>query len=97
MVKHASAAKLPLRDLISHIENKCRELNEHLKMDLGSNVGELHKLTRPKRKSSSFPSIRSVCTTHERVLTAHRYALELCAEIEDCAKEIQRRATARQV
>ena len=97
MVKHASTKKLPLRDLITQIENKCRELNEHLKMDLGVNVNELHKATRPKRKKSPFPSIRSVCTTHERVLIAQKYAQQLCAEIDEYAKEIERRSAAPQV
>lgn len=96
MVKHATAQKLPLRDLLTQIENKCRELTEHLKMDLGANVAELHKLTRPKRKSSPYPSIRAVCTKHERLLQAHKYAMDLREQIDEYVREIEQRIADRQ-
>lgn len=91
-VKNSQIAKLPLRDLVTQMENKCRELIEHLQMDLNPNVQEFHRLTRPKRKRSAFPSIRTVCNVSEKVRASEIYANELCEQLNEYISAIENRA-----
>lgn len=73
--------RMPLRDLVMQTEHKCRELIEHLQMDLTPAVNELHRISRPKRKKSAFPSIRSLCNVSEKVRRSFDYARQVELQI----------------
>lgn len=85
-------SRLPLRDLLTTSEHRCRELAEHLQMDLGPAIRELHRLTRTKRKHSPFPSIRSVSNAFEQVRHTFKYALRLVEKMEEGIAAIEQRA-----
>lgn len=92
-MKNTRMSRLPLRDLLNHIEHRCRELIEHLQMDLTPMTNEVHKLTRPKRTRSAYPSIRTVCNTIERLNRSHEYAKQVTVQIEECIEAIEDRVT----
>lgn len=83
--------RMPLRDLVTQSEHKCRELIEHLQMDLTPAVGELHRISRPKRKKSAFPSIRSVCNVSEKVRRSFEYARQVEIQIHNFVDAIESR------
>lgn len=91
MAEISRLRKSPLRDVVNHVEHKSRDLVDHLRTDTVPIVGELHKLTRPKRKHSSYPTIRSVCIMQERLRRSHERSLQLTHEIEECVAAIEDR------
>src|SRR4051794_39650395 len=91
MAENTRLSRLPLRDLLHHAEHRCRELMEHLQMDLTPAVAELHRLTRPKRKKSSYPSVRSVSNVYERMRRSNEYAKQVQVQIEECVHAIENR------
>ncbi|MFO0946172.1 MAG: hypothetical protein U1D30_09540 [Planctomycetota bacterium] len=84
--------RIPLREVLNHAEHRTRELVDHLRTDIAPTVTELHQLTRPKRKKSPYPSIRSVCNLEERLRHAVERAEQITAEIEACIAAIEERA-----
>ena len=84
--------RLPLRDLLNHVEHRCRELTEHLQLDLVQSSKELHNLTRTTRRKSGYPSLRTVYHGCEKLHRAFAHAQDLTGEIEDCIAAIERRA-----
>jgi hypothetical protein len=83
--------KLPLRDLLNIVERHCRELAEHLQMDLNPSVSELHELSRTKRKRSHYPAMRAVSNAYEKLAHSYRYAVSLTEKIEECVTAIEQR------
>lgn len=92
MIDVTRIRKLPLRDVVNHLEHRCRELMDHLQADLNPTVAELHKLTRPTRKKSAYPSLRIVCNVVERLRRSSDYADKLGGEIEECVRAVEDRA-----
>jgi uncharacterized protein (DUF2461 family) len=86
-------SRLPLRDLLTQTEHRCRELAEHLQMDLAHAIRELRRLSRTKRKHSPYPTIRAVSNSYEQVRHTLLYAQKLVEGIEDCIAAIEQRAT----
>lgn len=89
MRRHARAGSL--HDLVNHTEHVCRELREHLRHDLHTNVAEFHKLTRPQRSKGNYPTIRTVHHTLSLVETSHERARKLGAELGDYFRKIEDR------
>lgn len=90
-IEHSRLRRIPLRDVLNHVEHRMRELVEHLRTDVSPAVHELHQLTRPKRKKSPYPSIRSICNVQERLRRSHERSLEISQEIEECVAAIEDR------
>lgn len=74
---------LPLRDVLAQLEHRCRELIEHLQMDLTQSISEIHDLTRPVRRKSAYPAIRTVCNSFEKLRKSHEYARQIAERIEE--------------
>jgi hypothetical protein len=91
MSEKSRVIRLPLRDLLNHTEHRCRELIEHLQMDALPTAAELHRLTRPNRKKSSYPSMRSVCNLYERVRRSAEYSSKVSQRIDECLHAIDER------
>jgi hypothetical protein len=79
---------MPLRDLLNQMEHRVREFQEHINLDLHQACEELHQMTRPKRRKSSFPTIRNISNGYERFAHALRYADKLMEGIEENAKHM---------
>lgn len=74
--------RLPVRDLVNQADHKIRELLEHIQMDVTPTVAECHKLSRPIRRRSAYPSVRSLCNVYERLKKSHEYAQQLIRQID---------------
>jgi hypothetical protein len=81
--------RLPLRDLLNHVDRRCRELVEHLTMDTVTVCAELHDTSRAKRKKSSFPTVRTLVNQYDKVRKTLEYASNLQNEILECSAVIQ--------
>ena len=75
--------ELPLRDVLNSLEHRIRELMEHLNLDVQQSCDEMHQLTRPKRKRSSYPTIRNLSNGYEKYAHALRYADRMVEGIEE--------------
>jgi hypothetical protein len=84
---------MPLRDLLNALEHRVRELHEHLNMDLMTASDEVHQLTRPKRRKSSYPTIRNISNGCERYFHALRYADKMLEEIDEGLMLMEERLT----
>ena len=83
MSKNLPMASLPLRDLLQQLEKGVRELHEHISLDAVRAGEELHDLTRPKRKRSSYPSLHNVSNAYEKWAFALRYGDKMLGNFED--------------
>lgn len=91
MSRPIRVSRLPLRDLLNHIEHRCRELTDHLQMDMAPMFGELTQLSRPKRQRSHFPTVRTMTNATERMKRSVDYAATLCQPIDECIAAIEQR------
>lgn len=91
MADQSRLRRMPLRDLLNHMDLRCRELLEHIQMDVTPIVAEFHKISRPVRKKSAYPSIRSICNVHERLRKSHEYAENMSRSIEETLQAIEDR------
>ena len=89
MAINTRLSRLPLRDVIHEVDHRLREINEHLQMDLAPAVGDLHRLSRPKRKKSAYPAVRSVWNGVDKIRRSFEYAKKQHMEIEECVNAIQ--------
>lgn len=92
MTKLDVSRPMPLREVVNHVEHSCRELQEHLQMDLTTTADELNQLTRPRRRKSAYPTIRNVSNTVEQAGVAIRYGQQLAAQLEEGIAIIEKRA-----
>lgn len=92
MSKLATMRRLPLRDLLNQMEHRCRELQEHLKMDLVPAAENMQELSRPKRKKSAYPTMRQLSNGYETFAHALKYAQRLTVGLDEGLKSIEERA-----
>jgi hypothetical protein len=85
---------MTLRDLLTDVEKKARDLADDLGINLLSRVEDLHDLSRPLRRKSHYPTMLALHNAVEKVLTAHQetdQALEtLTAELDEIREHARR-------
>lgn len=84
--------RIPLRDLLHHLDHLCREVSEHAQKDLIPATAELYKLTRANRKRSAYPSLRTVYNACERLIQSHQYAGKMVAAMEESLRIAEEKA-----
>jgi hypothetical protein len=83
--------EMPLRDVINSLEHRIRELLEHLNLDVAQSCDEMHQLTRPKRRKSSYPTIRNLSNGYEKYAHALRYADRMVEGIDEALAVLESR------
>jgi hypothetical protein len=80
--------RMPLRQLLTHSEKCARDLIEHLRATLGPNLAEFRELSRPVRRRSSYPTMRTMGNSLRKVQKAGEEAHQMAEYLQERLKEI---------
>jgi hypothetical protein len=68
MALDKSFRRLPLRDLMTDAEKRTRDLAEHINTTWLAQTTDLRDLSRPVRKKSHFPTLKSLKNALDRLI-----------------------------
>jgi C4-dicarboxylate-specific signal transduction histidine kinase len=60
--------RLPLRDLLTDAEKRCRDLAEHFHVTWLARAVDLHDLSRPLRRRSHYPTLLALLNALQKLL-----------------------------
>jgi C4-dicarboxylate-specific signal transduction histidine kinase len=60
--------RLPLRDLLTDAEKRCRDLGEHFHVTWLARAVDLHDLSRPLRRRSHYPTLLALLNALQKLL-----------------------------
>jgi hypothetical protein len=84
--------RIPLRQLLTMAEKSSRDVAERLHTDLLTQVADFRDLSRPVRRRSSYPSMRSLAHSLEKLLKIGEEVNRLAAILEVQLTEIRERS-----
>jgi hypothetical protein len=86
--------RMPLRQLLTHSEKCARDMIEQLKATVGPALAEFRDLSRPVRRRSQYPTMRTMSNSLRKVEKAgdevHQLAEYLLERLKEIAKHGQR-------
>jgi hypothetical protein len=77
MQTEKSFRRLPLRDLLTDAEKRCRDLAEHMHVTWLARVSDLRELSRPVRRRSHYPTLLALLNALEKVEQTHAETLRM--------------------
>lgn len=83
--------KLPVRQLITQVTQKTRELRDHVHDDVSRKAEDLVDLSRPFRKKSAFPTVRTLRNAFLRLQDAQERARQISLQIDEYFAAIEDR------
>src|SRR5689334_13129719 len=87
-----SLRRLPLRQLLTMAEKCARDMGEHLNSELLTQVADFRDLSRPVRRKSSFPSVRTVRHSLDKLLRIGDELNRLGTALQEQLVEIRERS-----
>jgi hypothetical protein len=87
-----SFRRLPLRDLITDAEKRCRDLAEQLHVTWLGRANDLHELSRPVRRRSHYPTLLALLNAYQKLDEVHQEATRMLDYLEQELDEIREHA-----
>lgn len=81
--------KLPLRDLITDAEKRCRDIAEHYGHTWMSGATDLRDLSRPVRRKSHYPTLLALQNSLQKMVRLTNESEELLEYLERQLTEIR--------
>lgn len=99
MALDKSFRRLPLRDLMTDAEKRTRDLILHFNSSWLTQAAELRDMSRPLRKKSHYPTLKSLKNALERMLQIDQDTAvmldHLSQELEEICEQAQRERSSR--
>lgn len=89
MPNNSPSRRLPLRDLLTDVEKRSRDLVEHMHSDWMGQAGELRDLSRPVRKRSHYPTLLSLLNCLNHLIETSEETEKIIARLTEQLEEIR--------
>jgi hypothetical protein len=92
MAMNKPLRRLPLRDLLTEVDKRSRDLAEHLNVTWLALAEELRELSRPIRKRSHYPTLLALLNCLNQLLETSVETEEKIAHLDQRLEEIREHA-----
>jgi hypothetical protein len=92
MANEASPRRMTLRQLLTHTEKTARELQQHLSVNLLSELADYRQLSRPVRRRSHYPTLITVQNAYRKLMEVNDQVQLQARQLEEALHEIREHA-----